>query len=234
MSAKLSTRILVCAAVLTAFATSQASAQTYKAQPWTFVGKLAQCFPSAAGAKIVFSNWLSGAGLPDNGNPNPSGKNPHQGLLLNKNGPTPNCSSAGATIVEDPALDTWVPKPIDGLGFDYRSGSHCGNGAPRFNVYTNASFTEGFFFGCGFGTHTAAPQDSEWVRVRFADADGAPFGGATSFVFGATTVYWIDIVYDEGTDTASEDTLGVGLAVLDNIFIDATLIRDKKTTPIVP
>jgi hypothetical protein len=52
-------------------------------------------------------------------------------------------------------------------------------------------------------------------------------------VFGTTQVRSIDIVYDEGTDTASpSDPTGVGLAVLDNIDINGTLItRGRGIVP---
>jgi hypothetical protein len=39
-----------------------------------------------------------------------------------------------------------------------------------------------------------------------------------------TTIKSIDIVFDEGTDTANNDTQGVGLAVIDNIDINGKLI----------
>ncbi|HJW47872.1 MAG TPA: hypothetical protein VJ726_00485, partial [Candidatus Limnocylindria bacterium] len=38
----------------------------------------------------------------------------------------------------------------------------------------------------------------------------------------------ISILYDEGTDTANNDTQGVGLAVIDNIDIDGQLITDGR------
>jgi hypothetical protein len=40
----------------------------------------------------------------------------------------------------------------------------------------------------------------------------------------AAKIHSIDIMFDEGTDTANNDTQGVGLAVLDNIFINGALI----------
>ena len=43
---------------------------------------------------------------------------------------------------------------------------------------------------------------------------------APPFVFDVTRVDSIGIVYDAGTDTANNDTEGVGLAVLDNIDIN--------------
>ena len=43
--------------------------------------------------------------------------------------------------------------------------------------------------------------------------------------YGFSYVY---VIFDEGTDTANNDTEGVGLAVLDNIFIDGRFIRSGK------
>jgi len=112
------------------------SAQSYSAQAFSFVGTAAQCSPAPAGNKIITSSWLNGSGLPDNGTANPGGPTPHQGLLLSKNGPSPNCSAAGADIVNWGIPNT--PTTLTALGFDYRRGGHCNNGAPRINVYSGA------------------------------------------------------------------------------------------------
>jgi hypothetical protein len=54
-------------------------------------------------------------------------------------------------------------------------------------------------------------------------------------VFGVTPVASIDIVFDEGTDTPSADApAGVGLATLDNIRINNTLITRKSGNPVLP
>src|SRR5712691_2913528 len=103
-----------------------------KAVPFEFVGTVSQCAPSTAGSRIVTAKWLKGMGLPDNGGQNttpsdlttnPNKNDPHYGLLLSKNGPTPDCSSSGATINGVKGLTA----PIV-LGFDYRNGTHCGSG----------------------------------------------------------------------------------------------------------
>ena len=219
MSVRTMTRVLVLGAAAVAVAGSgidEASAQArLQAQPWTFVGTADQC-GGPAGSRIVTSSWLAGMGLPDSGAPHPASRNPHQGLLLSKNGPTPNCSAAGAAIVGWTEGDT-----LSGLGFDFRKGGHCGAGAPRINVTDTSDTT--YFFGCAHGTHSPAPQTPEWERVRFTGADGFP----ATFVFGETPVKSIEIVFDEGTDTANNDTEGVGLAVLDNILINDTLISAR-------
>ena len=204
-----------------------------RAKPWVFVGEAGDCglnYP--AGSNIVTSAWLGGMGLPDNGELNTqsavlnsppistptSRRDPHTGLLLNKNGPTSDCSSSGASI------KGFRPgSVITELGFDYRLGTHCGGGAPRFNIVTTGGLT--YFAGCGTGLRTPAPQDpSQWERVRFGPVF-AQIGGSPPFQFGVTQVRSIDIVYDEGTDsTGLNDPAGVGLAVIDNIDINGTLI----------
>ena len=91
-----------------------------RATPFAFIGTAAEC--GVAGSHIVTAGWLGGMGLPDNGGQNttlldlatnPNKNDPHRGLLLSKNGPTPDCSSAGATI-------TGFRRPITltELGFD--------------------------------------------------------------------------------------------------------------------
>jgi hypothetical protein len=205
-----------------------------QARPWVFVGTAAQC-GGPAGSHIVTSGWLAGMGLPDDGttaNAAPAAANDsHIGLLLNKNGPTPNCSASGATIEGLPKHGTTISE----LGFDYRIGGHCGAGAPRFNIITTTGFL--YFAGCSRGAQTPAPQDpTEWTRVRFSATAGIVDPAASTnppFVFGTTQVKSIEIVFDEGTDTVSpSDPTGVGLAVLDNIDISGKLItRGRGLVP---
>jgi len=192
----------------------------FGAEPFIFIGSAADC-GGTAGSNIVTSAWLGGMGLPDNGSNNPDGNDPHRGLLLSKNGPTANCSSAGATITGFRPGST-----LTELGFDYRNGGHCGAGAPRFNITTTAGQT--YFAGCARGAQSPAPQDpTEWTRVRFSATAGTvdPAGNFPPFVFGTTQVRSLSIVYDEGTETASaSDPNGIGLAVIDNIDINGRLI----------
>jgi hypothetical protein len=219
---------------LAAVGAAPALAQGLNAVPFEFVGKTGECgeispgVPYPAGSNIVTGSWLRGMGLPDNGgansnplNPadNPNKADPRFGLLVSKNGPTPDCSSSGARI--NGVKGTIVGTTFE-LGFDYRNGGHCGAGAPRFNVVVRPPTgpdTFHFVGGCANGTATVAPQDpSEWTRVRFGPAQEFPVIPVGS------TVRSISILYDEGTDTANNDTQGVGLAVVDNIFIDGQVI----------
>ena len=209
-----------------------------RAVPWVFVGDAGDCGPGyPAGSNIVTSAWLPGMGLPDDGRDNttviniaasPSRRDPHSGLLLNKNGPTADCSSAGATIRGVKGLRVGASADAFVLGFDYRNGTHCGAGSPRLNVVARSGSTRTFHFigGCANGVPGPAPQDpTEWTRVRFAN------GAATAFppVPPGSTIESIELIVDEGTDAVSlEDARGVGLSVVDNIFVNGQFISRGK------
>ena len=134
--------MLVCAAALASVPSSAAFADHngLRADPFVFVGTAPGCAPTPPGSNIVTSAWLRGMGLPDNLGPNTqavapnhpgspvnhpattgAARDPHTGLLLNKNGPTSDCSSAGAEIKGFPSGGR-----LNQLGFDIRNGTHCG------------------------------------------------------------------------------------------------------------
>lgn len=199
---------------------------SFRVKPAEFVGERNECFPGyPAGAAFVTAEWMKGMGLPDKGQANsntadrrdnPAKRDRHHGLLLSKNGPTPDCSAAGARLAGTPK--TFV---LNELGFDYRNGSLCGAGSPRFNAITPDGFI--YFIGCAHGSRTPAPQDpSEWTRVRFNDASVFPqLVTNPPFRFGVTPVARLVIVADEGTDIGSaEQASGVGLIVLDNLVLN--------------
>ena len=200
-----------------------------EAVPFEFVGKAGDC-GAAAGSRIVTAAWLKGMGLPDNGgmnsdpldsSNNPNTRDRHSGLLLSKNGPTPDCSAAGASIKGVKGMT--VSETFE-VGFDYRNGGHCGAGAPRFNVTTRDGVFS-FVGGCSNGTASPAPQDPlEWTRVRINVT--SPSQAFPPLAVGSQ-IESISIIYDEGTDTATSDSLGVGLAVLDNIHVNGELITGR-------
>jgi hypothetical protein len=212
-----------------------------KADPFAFVGKAADC-GGIAGSNIVTAAWLGGMGLPDNGGANttaadlrtnPNKRDPHRGLLLSKNGPTADCSAAGAEIK---GVKGTVVTPTFQLGYDYRNGGHCGAGAPRFNVsYTLPGGGDDFSFvgGCSNdSTPTAAPQDPlQWSRVRFETSNP---GESFPVIPPGSRIQSITLILDEGTDTATGprpssgdegNPAGIGLSVVDNIFINGRFIR---------
>ena len=231
MSIRSTMQVLGIALALTGFTVGEASAQIYRAVPVNFVGTAAQCSPFPAGSRIVTSRWESGSGLADTGGPHPAGNNAHQGLLLQKNGPTSDCSSATATITVGGSAT--LSLTINTLGFDFRNGTSCGAGAPRFNVYSGSTT---YFFGCVHGQKADSTQDpGEWTRVTF-NAAGGPYPGADTFVFGVTPVDGIEIIFDEGTDTSlpPDATGGPGLVTLDNIRINNTFIRRSAGNNFTP
>lgn len=210
---------LICLGSLSITQSAYADGKGLNVHPVSFVGKAGDCGPGyAAGSNIVTSAWLDGMGLPDNGgvnvniaNPadNPNKEDDHSGLLLSKNGPTPDCSAAGADVHGVKGIT------LTEIGFDIRNGTHCGAGAPRFNVQA----TDGFHFlgGCANATAATAPQDPEWTRIRIDPTN--PSQAFPPIASGAT-VQSISIIFDEGTDAGP----GAGLAVIDNIDINGILI----------
>jgi len=186
---------------------------------------------------LVASRWIKGAGCPtgatlNDGTTSSSFSDPacptgdprdehNEGLLLVKTGPTPNFAAAiaelkgvkGSTLTE--------------LGYDLRTNSHCGAGAPRFNVVTEDGATH--FVGCnspppGVSAGSAPGAVSTgWKRLRWTSAQLA-----ASFppIAPGQRVRSIFIVFDEGQDTPSAlgpDT-GAGLAVIDNIDVNGQLV----------
>src|SRR5215470_9637147 len=105
-SYSIATAVMVLAAPALALADDDDGNGRLKADPFVFIGKAGDCGtlatgePSPAGSRIVTSAWLGGMGLPDDGtSQNATAKrDPHLGLLLSKNGPTADCSAAGAEI----------------------------------------------------------------------------------------------------------------------------------------
>jgi hypothetical protein len=154
-----------------------------------------------------------------------------EGLLLVKTGPSANFASAGAKIVGVKG------QIISELGWDIRKpdssndprGSHCGAGAPRWNIETRDG--ESFFLGCN---SPAAPVQTSngspgWLRMRW--------GGAVPLLaFQLPTFTLVDIrgkeikslsiVFDEGQDTGPDN---FGAAILDNIDVNGVLVGRGAT-----
>ena len=177
---------------------------------------------------LVRARWLRGIGCPTNATTNdgvtsapftdpgcPSGaaKDPrNEGLLLVKTGPTTNFASAGAEVKGVKGIT------LTELGYDIRTGSHCGAGAPRFNVVTSDGVLH--FVGC---SSAATPPiviaaSPAWQRLRWGTAGVIP--AFPTPIGPSDVVQSITIIFDEGQDTPFES----GLAVLDNIDINGTLV----------
>jgi len=200
-----------------------------RAVPFVFIGNDGDCGAGTFGSHIVTSAWLGGMGLPDKGGDAAlngvadTKDDPHRGLLLSKNGPTTDCSSAGARILGVRGITT---DATTALGFDYRNGGHCGAGAPRFNLTVKPPTgpnTFHFIGGCANAAPAPAPQDAtQWSRARFLLTDPA---AAFPPVPVGSKIVSLSILFDEGTDTTSaQDPNGVGLAVVDNIFVNGSVI----------
>jgi len=190
---------------------------------------------------LVRARWLRGTGCPTNattfdgststsfsdpacnalaggGDPKDSpGKN--EGLLLVKTGPTTNDAAAGADLKGVKGIT------LTELGYDIRkttdpvnpAGSHCGAGAPRFNVVLADGSLH--FVGCRSPTPVFTTGGSvAWQRLRWGAVELAL---ATPPIPPASVVKSIAIVFDEGTDIGLEF---IGLAVLDNIDVNGTLV----------
>jgi len=140
--------------------------------------------------------------------------NKNEGLLLAKTGPTNNNASADATIngVRDDVLTE--------VGFDIRNGTHCGAGAPRFNIVVEGSSTI-HFVGCAAMTTTSVGLYGQRKR-----ATAAQMAASTAFppIPPGSKIQSITIIFDEGQDTPTPSELGNGLAVIDNIDINGTLV----------
>jgi hypothetical protein len=199
-----------------------------------------------ADTRLVQATWLPGIGCPTNARISPNGTDTtpftdtacptgdsrdrqNQGLLLVKTGPTANDASAGARLKN-------VPSTVTELGYDIRKpasvdprGSHCGAGAPRFNIETRDGHI--FFIGCNSPPATTQTSSATgWTRLRWGAATVAfgQLGGVATL--GSLNVKAIEIIFDEGQD-ASGAPDQFGAAVLDNIDVNGKLVGQGPTEP---
>ena len=193
------------------------------------------------------SSWLSGIGCPTNGflaMPNSSftgvsGTMPftdsaclvgdpkdqrNQGLLLVKTGPTENFAAATAELINVKGMI------VNELGYDIRKsgasgasplGSHCGAGAPRFDIVTSDGNIH--FIGCNSPPGAVRAFSKGWVRLRWDTATAFPP------VMPGQTVNRIVLVFDEGQD-ASGGPDQFGAAILDNIDVNGFLVGRGPVT----
>lgn len=187
---------------------------------------------------LVESGWMDGIGCPTNAftfdgstttpftdTACPTGDSKdkkNEGLLLVKTGPTTNFAAAGAQLKKVKGIT------LSELGYDIRKsggnttsplGSHCGAGAPRFNVVTQDGTTH--FLGCNSPTATTqTPASTGWIRLRWTTT-----GLAAAFPpIGPTDVVQrIDIIFDEGQDASGGPDM-FGAAIIDNIDVNGMLV----------
>ena len=160
------------------------------------------------------ASWLTGIGCAPDGGTDPlcADGDPkdhrNEGLLLAKTGLSSNVVSAGARINGVQGMTLSV------IGYDIRKplatadprGSHCGGGAPRFNI-TVAGVT--YFIACNSPVPLQTVLGAGWIRLRWPAALLGPAA--------AGPVDSISILFDEGQEAGPDN---FGLAVLDNITIN--------------
>jgi len=149
-----------------------------------------------------------------------------QGLLLAKTGPTANNASATARLQD-------VPSHVTELGYDIRKpgadtsagvrGSHCGAGAPRFDIVTRSGHI--FFIGCNSPPATTQTPGLGFIRLRWEGTTLAFPQRATDTptALSALDVRSITIVFDEAQDAGGAPDQ-FGAAILDNVDVNGTLV----------
>lgn len=148
----------------------------------------------------------------------------NEGLLLAKTGPTAQYTAAGVNLKDVKGT------PLTELGYDIRKpgtvddlrGSHCAAGSPRFLIITMKGKT--YFIGCNSPPPDSQTAGNGWLRLRWG-------GNGTLLAYDASTnqltnisgvhVRIIQVVLDDGQDSAPDN---FGLAVLDNIDVNGTLV----------
>lgn len=174
------------------------------------------------GTSQVAGDWIQGLGCPDCST---VADTKVRGLLLAKSAQTPVNASGGATLKGVNGTILAVGN-TQALGWDIRSGSACGAGAPRFNVTTQDG--NAYFIGCSSPgpssvSFPSASLPAGWTRMRFDPAQA--FNASNSFQQDGTlpgkVITAISIVFDEGQDTGPTFS---GMAVLDNIFVNGITI----------
>ena len=160
----------------------------------------------------------------------------NEGLLLAKTGPTNNDASAGAVIVgvkgvKLTELGYDLRKPGSGSGLNMPGGqndvrgSHCGAGAPRFNIVIDEDPTAIYFLGCNSPPPDFDFSGTGWQRLRWGGTFPLlAFKNGTDLTdIKNKTVKRLSIVFDEGQDASGGPDI-FGLAVLDNIDVNGTLV----------
>ncbi len=194
--------------------------------------------------KLVSAEWEDGAGCPTGATEVKFDSNPpfnllppssftdpacptgdskdhsNEGLILVKTGETLNNAAAGADIHGVKGIT------LTEVGYDIRIGSHCGAGAPRFNITTKTG--KFYFLGCTSPAPTTTSSGLGWTRLRWGTGTA---GSVSAFRDGVTLeaitdpIKSMEIIFDE-----AQDTEPIGLAVLDNIDING-LLRGHGNDP---
>jgi hypothetical protein len=176
------------------------------------------------GLTLSHAAWLAGIGCAPNGGTDPGclAWDPrdvrNEGLLLAKTGQTGNPVAAGVRI-------SGAKGRLFELGYDLRKpllaadprGSHCGAGAPRFNVISGGVR---YFIGCSSPPAAQTPLGAGWIRLRWSGASLVGFGPGGLVSLDGAPIDSVEIVFDEGQDAGPDS---FGLAVLDNIDVNGEI-----------
>jgi len=153
----------------------------------------------------------------------------NEGLLMAKTGPTLNDAAAAADLV---GVKGTV---LSELGYDIRKpgvdgstgsrGSHCGAGAPRFDIFLQGD-SNVYYIGCNSPPATTQTPGDGFIRLRWGDGTtlNAYQNGVTPTNISGRTVQSITIIFDEGYDAVFGGPDFFGLAVLDNIDVNGTMV----------
>lgn len=202
-----------------------------------------------AKTSLVQSGWVAGIGCPTGaGVSTTGGSSPdttytdpacptgdskdtkNAGLLMVKTGPTANVAAAVADLRNPKRL------VLTELGYDLRKpvstadprGSHCGAGAPRFDITLKNGSS--YFLGCNSPPPTTQTAGNGWLRLRWGAAGTLmAFNASTGALenISGESVTSIQLVMDEGQDTGPDNT---GLAVLDNVDVNGVLVGQGNRT----
>lgn len=151
--------------------------------------------------------------------------NPAASILLTKPCTTSTFAASYADIVS--SLEGKLVSNLTELNFDYKTGEHCGAGAPRFNLQLDQAGNQNAFLGCSSGTQT--DLGNGWTHVVFSQTqiqNAIAVAGGTP----TSTLYDLYIIFDEGTDTPGETIGTPGTIHIDNVSVN-TAVVGSQTSP---
>jgi hypothetical protein len=159
--------------------------------------------------------WKSGEGLID------AKGSRFQALLLQKATLTSTFSAAYAQVK---GLEGLAPAALVRLRWEHRNDTHCGAGAPRWNVNitgaTGSSYT--VFLGCS-GSAQSAGSAPSWTRDSWeGPAIAAEVLSQAGTDAANGTITSIFILFDEGND------IGSGFVFLDNITVNSKVFTSSS------
>jgi hypothetical protein len=152
--------------------------------------------------------------------------NPAPSIFMNKPCTTATVAASGVDIISP--LEGQAVSNITELNFDYKTGEHCGAGAPRFNLQLDQAGLVNAFLGCAGGTQS--PSANGYTHVEF---NATQIAAAVTTAGGtpSSTLNDIYIIFDEGTDTPVGGTVGTpGLVHIDNISVNNS-VEGSPTVP---